>query len=292
MGNCLFINSLFRSGPLYHSLHDYVLSFKRPSRKNSQPITNVSFAIILINMEDSIIEIYLRLSTMKTSILLVEDNHKFARLLELSLQDADYEVKHESRGDRAVYRITREQPDLVILDIMLPGMNGDQICHTVRESYSGKILMLTAINDITKEVSSLNLGADDYLTKPVSEPLLLARIEALMRRPSLINDISQYEFGDLMILLNNQKVFLNNQEQSISSSDFSVLALLVKNHDRVLSRNTITFALYGREYDGVDRNIDLKISRLRKLLASAPKLPCQLKTIHGKGYVFATDKQD
>ena len=228
-------------------------------------------------------------ASMKGSLLLVEDNVKLARYLRESLSDAGYEVSWESRGDKAVYRIIREQPDLVVLDIMLPGMQGDQICHTVRAEYSGKILMLTAINDIHQEVSSLNLGADDYLTKPVSEPLLIARIEALMRRPALADKPSEYRFGDLKIDLNTHRLFLRQQELSVSTSDFEVLALLIKNQDRILSRNTICFALHGREYDGVDRGIDLKISRLRKLLASDPTIPCSVKTVHGKGYVFTAE---
>ncbi|ARG98298.1 response regulator [Legionella micdadei] len=223
------------------------------------------------------------------SILLVEDNLKLANYLKESLLDAGYEVSIEKRGDRAVYRILREQPEIVILDIMLPGMNGDQICHTIRDDYSGKILMLTAVNDIESEVSSLNLGADDYLTKPVAEEVLKARIEALLRRPNLVNNQNQFQFGNFSINLSNKSVRLFDEEISISTSDFEVLALLVKNHDKLLSRNSIMYALYGREYDGVERSIDLKISRLRKALNDDGKKPYRIKTIHKKGYVFVSD---
>lgn len=223
------------------------------------------------------------------SILLVEDNMKLANYLKESLEDAGYDVSMETRGDKAVYRIIREQPDLVVLDIMLPGMNGDQICHTIRDDYLGKILMLTAINDIESEVSSLNLGADDYLTKPVADELLKARIEALLRRPNLVNNQNQYQFGNFSINLGSKSVYLFDEEIAISTSDFEVLALLVKNHDQLLSRNSIMYALYGREYDGVDRNIDLKISRLRKALNDNGKKPYRIKTIHKKGYVFVSE---
>ncbi|VEB35984.1 two component system DNA-binding response regulator [Legionella sainthelensi] len=114
------------------------------------------------------------------SILLVEDNIKLANYLKESLQEAGYAVSIEKRGDRAVYRILREQPSVVILDIMLPGMNGDQICDTIRDDYLGKILMLTAINDIESEVSSLNLGADDYLTKPVADEVLKSKNRSIV----------------------------------------------------------------------------------------------------------------
>lgn len=223
------------------------------------------------------------------SILLVEDNLKLAGYLKENLEEAGYTVSLEKRGDKAVYRIIREQPDLTILDIMLPGMNGDQICHTIRQEYAGKILMLTAINDIENEVSSLNLGADDYLTKPVPETVLKARIEALLRRPNLSNNQNQFQFGNFSINFGTRRVHLFKEEVSISSSDFDLLALLVKNHDRMLDRNSIIYALSGHEYDGVDRSIDLKISRLRKALKDDGKKPWRIKTVHKKGYVFVSE---
>lgn len=220
------------------------------------------------------------------TILVVEDNVKLAVFVKESLQEEGYNVSIEHRGDKAVYRIIKEQPTLVILDIMLPGMNGDQICHTVRDEYWGKILMLTALNDIESEVSSLNLGADDYLTKPVAEEVLKARIEALLRRPNLVVNQNEYQFGNLFINLSAKSVFIANAEIPISSSDFELLSLLVKNHGRLLSRDTIMYSLYGREYDGVERTIDLKISRLRKALNDGISKPCRIKTIHKKGYIF------
>lgn len=186
-----------------------------------------------------------------------------------------------------VYRIIRENLDLVVLDILLPGMNGCQICHTVRHDYPGKILMLTALDDVQSEVELLNLGADDYLTKPVSEQKLLARIYALLRRPSLAFNDDVLTVGRLSLQLNKQAIQLNGHAISISASDFELLALLVKNKGRCLSRDSICFSLYGREYDGVDRGIDLKISRLRKALYDDDAK--KIKTIHGKGYVFIKD---
>jgi len=223
----------------------------------------------------------------KTFILLVEDNIKLAACLQEALEDEGYQVAIEKQGDKAVYRILRENPDIVILDIMLPGMNGDQICHTVRNDYPGKILMLTAIDDLQSEVDSLNLGADDYLNKPVSEDRLKARIKALLRRPSLAKLDDTYIFGQLTVKLNQQSIMLGNKAVTVAPSEFELLALLIKNQGRPLSRDTICFSLYGREYDGVDRGIDLKISRLRKSLNDEKAE--KIKTIHGKGYVFIAD---
>lgn len=220
----------------------------------------------------------------KTSILIVEDNKKLAACLQESLIDEGYHVVLEYQGDKAAYRIIREQPDLVVLDIMLPGMDGRQICHTVRLDYRGKILMLTAIDDLQSEVDSLNLGADDYLSKPVSEQRLKARIKALLRRPNLSCQQQVHSFGNLTIRLNEQVVLVGEKVISLAPSEFDLFALLVKNNGVTLSRDSICYVLYGREYDGVDRGLDLKVSRLRKALGDDKSE--KIKTIRGKGYVF------
>lgn len=226
---------------------------------------------------------------MKTNILLVEDNIKLVRYLNKMLTDEGYHVSTESRGDRAAYRIIREQPDLVILDIMLPGMNGEQICGTVRDEYHGKILMLTALNTEQNEVNSLKLGADDYVTKPVKEEVLKARIVALLRRPTLIVESQKIQFDSLIIDLIKKSVTYSGKTIDLSPSEYELFALLAKNTDTVLSRDNIVYALRGREYDGIDRSIDLKISRLRKILGDNIDNPYRIKTIYGKGYLFLSD---
>jgi len=204
---------------------------------------------------------------MKKSILLVEDNQKLANFIKNSLIEAGYEVSTETKGDKAAHRIIKESPDLVVLDIMLPEMDGKQICQTVRNDYLGKILMLTALKDVDSEVASLNLGADDYLTKPVEEAVLLAHIAALFRRPKLVEKIDHIQFGALTIDLIKASVSLSGKPIDLSPSEFELLALLAKNADHCLNRDNIMYALRGREYDGVDRSIDLRISHLRKKLA-------------------------
>ncbi|KTD42246.1 response regulator [Legionella parisiensis] len=223
---------------------------------------------------------------MNINILLVEDNLKLVKYLKKMLAYEGYDVATESRGDSATYRIIREQPDLVILDIMLPGMNGEQICETVRDAYRGKILMLTALNTEQNEVTSLKLGADDYVTKPVKEEVLKARIAALLRRPNLITESKEIQFDNLVIDLIKKSVSYCGKSIDLSPSEYELLALLAKNADTVLSRDNIDYALRGREYDGVDRSIDLKISRLRKILGDDIDNPYRIKTIYGKGYLF------
>ena len=229
---------------------------------------------------------------MKRSILLVEDNQKLANFIKNSLIEAGYEVAIETRGDKAAHRIIKETPDLVILDIMLPEMDGKQICQTVRNNYSGNILMLTALKDVDSEVVSLNLGADDYLTKPVEEAVLLAHIAALFRRPKLTEKMSRLQFGALTIDLIQATVSLSGKDIELSPSEFELLLLLAKNADHCLNRDNITYALQGREYDGVDRSIDLRISYLRKKLGDNSQKPYKIKTIYGKGYVFISTVWD
>lgn len=223
---------------------------------------------------------------MKKTILLVEDNLKLARFIKNSLVEAGFDVDTETRGDKAAYRIVKEAPDLVVLDIMLPEMDGKQICQTVRNEYKGKILMLTALKDIDSEVDSLNLGADNYLTKPVVEAVLLAHIAALFRRPSLTEKIDHIQFGELDINLIQNQVFLSKKRVELSPSEFELLALLAKNADHCLNRDNIMYALRGREYDGVDRSIDLRVSHLRKKLGDNTQKPDKIKTMHGKGYML------
>lgn len=232
------------------------------------------------------------MQNMKKTILLVEDNQKLADFIKNSLTEAGYHVENETRGDKAAYRIIKETPDLVVLDIMLPEMDGKQICQTVRNEYTGKILMLTALKDIESEVNSLNLGADDYLTKPVAEAVLLAHIAALLRRPTLTEKIDHIQFGGLDIDLIQSNVSLFGKSVELSPSEFELLALLAKNADHVLNRDNIMYALRGREYDGVDRSIDLRISYLRKKLGDNTQKPSKIKTMHGKGYMLISTAWD
>ncbi|MCX7124219.1 MAG: response regulator [Gammaproteobacteria bacterium] len=229
---------------------------------------------------------------MRKSILLVEDNQKLANFIKNSLVQAGCEVEVEGRGDKAAYRIVKEAPDLVVLDIMLPEMDGKQICHTVRDEYRGKILMLTALNDIESEVSSLNLGADDYLAKPVAEAVLIAHIAALFRRPDLSEPVNQITLGALYIDLIKKIAYLNKKEIELKPTDFELLLLLAKNADYTLNRDNIMYALRGREYDGVDRSIDLRISHLRKKLRDDVQKPYKIKSVHGKGYIFISSAWD
>ncbi len=234
-------------------------------------------------------------------ILLVEDDDKLSALVGEYLESNSYTVIRESRGDTAVKKITDENPDLVILDVMLPGKDGVAVCREVRPSFAGPILMLTALNDETHEVVGLEVGADDYLTKPVSPRLLLTRIHALLRR-STLNPASpeaaqepsdknhRILTGALVIDAGNREVLLEGVPVDLTTSEFDLLYFLAQNPGEVLTRDRIYQDVRGIEYDGCDRSIDLRIMRLRRKLGDDAKNPRRIKSIHGAGYLFVENQ--
>ena len=233
----------------------------------------------------------------KHHILLIEDDARLSALIQEYLVSENMRVSIESRGDLACKRIIDEHPDLVILDLMLPGLDGLSICKAVRPHYHGPILMLTALAEDIDQVVGLELGADDYVTKPVLPRVLLARIRNLLRRVNANGNshaqlINKLEFGKLCINKNNFRVHLNQAIIDLSSSEFALLWYLASHAGEIVSREKILDALRGIDYDGQDRSVDVGISRLRKKLGDNAAQPFRLKTIRAKGYLFITDAWD
>ncbi len=226
---------------------------------------------------------------MKKNILLVEDDKKLGELIKNFLEKQGFNVNIERRGDKAVYRIVNESPELIILDIMLPGLDGLQICKTVRASFPGFILMLTARENPDDHVMGLEYGADDYLNKPIEPKVLLARIQKLLKRDVRNTTTQQLTFGFLNIDLQTHVVKLAEKTIELKPKEFELLALLAKNAGHILNRNNITRSLRGIDHDGFDRSIDLRISYLRKKLNDNIEKPYRIITVHGKGYLFVPD---
>ncbi|NQY34525.1 MAG: response regulator [Alteromonadaceae bacterium] len=233
-------------------------------------------------------------------ILLVEDDIALAEWIADYLSARDFQVTTTGRGDDAVQLITQLNPDLVLLDGMLPGMDGLDVCKTVRPEFENPIIMLTARDEEIDEVLGLEMGADDYITKPVRARALLARIRLLLRRQEkmtnrLNDDIQPSEpsdriqFNGLIINLQARSVALDDELINLSSNEFDVLWFLAQNAGQLVSREQLVSHLRGFDYDGFDRSIDLRISRLRKKLKDSPSEPFRIKTIWGKGYLFAKD---
>ncbi len=224
-------------------------------------------------------------------ILIVEDDERLATLTREYLENNGLQVSVEGDGGKAVERILSERPDLVVLDLMLPGEDGVSICRRVRSQYYGQILMLTARTDDLDEVLGLEMGADDYVAKPVRPRVLLARIRALLRRgPTQVEEEPEVKnslrFGALVVDNSMREAWLDDKSVDLTSAEFDLLWLLCSNAGRVLSREEIFAQLRGIEYDGQDRSIDVRVSRIRPKIGDDPMHPRLIKTVRSKGYLF------
>lgn len=235
-------------------------------------------------------------------ILLVEDDTRLSALIQEYLQQHTMSVSIEHRGDIACKRIVSENPDLVVLDLMLPGLDGLEICKAVRPSYCGPILMLTARDEDIDQVVGLEIGADDYVTKPVQPRVLLARIRALLRRfpqhppnntsPGNASNYSGKQdiiFGQFRISTTVREAWLDNVALELTTNEFELLWLLASRAGEILTRDMILDRLRGIGYDGQDRSVDIRISRLRKKLGDDTTRPFRIKTIRGQGYLFVKE---
>lgn len=221
----------------------------------------------------------------------MEDEPILGGMVSDYLQENGFEVSLESRGDTAVDRILGSLPDAVILDINLPGCDGFEVCRRVRDQYSGPIVMLTARASEVDEVLGFECGADDYLSKPVRPKALLARLRVHLRKhPFSENESSgPIRIGALLVDPARRIVRLREHEIEISSAEFDVLLLLAQSAGKPLSRADIFQAIHGIKFDGLDRSIDLRISRLRKKLGDDPLHPKLIKSIRGTGYLLALE---
>lgn len=222
-----------------------------------------------------------------SKILIIEDDVALATWMADYLRQHDYDVVIEHDGANAVDTIQLTSPDMIILDINLPNKNGFDICKQARAFYHSPILMVTANDEEFDEVLGLELGADDYLTKPVTPRVLLARIKSQLRRGQQAHCSSnKMVFDTLTIDLDNQSVLLSGKEVNLSSAEFELLWVLAKHAGHEIKRQDLVKEIRGFDYDGFDRSIDVRVSRLRKKLNDLENPPNKIKTIWGKGYLF------
>jgi len=225
-------------------------------------------------------------------ILLVEDDRQLSNLVTDFLTSEGFHVKQEFRGDTVAKRVETFSPDLIVLDIMLPGKDGFAVCRDIRPNFSGPILMLTAKSTDFDQVLGLEIGADDYVIKPVEPRVLLARVNALLRRgelPQENKEKADITCGQLYINRGSRQVKLHNENIELTSQEFDLLWLLASRSGEVQNRDYIYKAVVGRDYDGMDRSVDVRISRLRKKLQDSNETPFRIKTIWGQGYLFVPD---
>lgn len=229
-------------------------------------------------------------SSVQPAVLLVEDDLRLAELVRSYLQANGFDVAVEHRGDRVVERLQQEGADLIILDLGLPGQDGFSLCRELRASYSIPILILTARNSDIDHVVGLELGADDYVIKPVEPRVLVARIHALLRRskPAGAAEHKTLRFGALSINTAARAVLLDQQSIALSSNEFDLLLFLASHAGEIQSRETLYQQLYRREYNGLDRTLDVRISHLRRKLGDTGEQE-KIKTVWGHGYLFVPD---
>ncbi|MCO7188592.1 response regulator [Pseudoalteromonas sp. XMcav2-N] len=223
-------------------------------------------------------------------MLIIEDDEKLRRLLSEYFINQGFDVTTLEDGSHAVSTMCDTQPDIVLLDLMLPVTDGLTICRQSRNQFRGKILILTASNDDFDHVAGLEIGADDYVMKPIKPRVLLARVRSLLRRPSheMEADPEIMQLGLLRLENKYKRCELDGEVIQLTDSEFDLLWILASHPDQVMSRDELTRALRGIEYDGIDRTVDNKIVRLRKLLNDSQEASKRILTIRGKGYLFAS----
>jgi len=231
------------------------------------------------------------LTPSETSVLLVEDDVRLSELVSRYLETSGMRVTAVARGDGVLDLVRQNPPDVIILDLGLPGEDGFAVCRQLRPAYRNPILILTARDNDIDHVLGLELGADDYVIKPVEPRVLLARINALLRRSRAgVETASRtLRFGRLAINLTAHSVVLNGQPIDLSRNEFELLAHLAAHAGEIQSRDALFRSLYSREYDGVERILDIRVSRLRRKLGEDAEHSERIKTIWGAGYLFVPD---
>lgn len=226
------------------------------------------------------------------TVLLVEDDLALAAWISDFLQSRGFRVIHFSRGDQAAAQWLHAGADLILLDLMLPGMNGLELCKLIRQQSDIPVLMLTAQGEELDEVLALENGANDYLVKPVRPRALLARLNSILRLQQKLQphqQLAQLQFGQLSLDLSSHRVRLSNSEIQLSATEFKLLWFLASHAGTVLSRQQVFLEMTGRDYDGLDRRIDMLISVLRRKLGDSSSQPQRIKTVWGQGYLFVAD---
>jgi DNA-binding response OmpR family regulator len=226
-------------------------------------------------------------------VVYVEDDERLARLTTQYLASHGVDVIHVARGDLAVAEVLRSRPDVVVLDLMLPGVDGLEVCRSLRERVDVPIIMVTARVEEADRVMGLEGGADDYVSKPFSSRELLARIRAQTRRArgKAGPGARRIEVGELVVDATTVTATMRGQRLTLTTHEFALLRVLAERAGRVLGREQLLALLHGSADEAFDRSIDVHISRLRHKLGDDPKNPHMLKTIRGVGYMLAPNER-
>jgi len=224
-------------------------------------------------------------------VLIVDDDAKLVELVKIYLNRDGYRVITASDGIEALKQAREGHPDLIVLDVMLPGMDGFEICKTLRKESEVPIIMLTARTMEDDRLMGLDIGADDYVTKPFSPKELVARIRAVLRRipEELQRGPSEIKQGELLLNFLTREAFIGNNSIPLTPVEFKLLGVLAKEPGRVFSRGQLIEKILGYDFDGFDRTIDVHILNLRRKLEADPTRPKYIKTVYGAGYKYVAN---
>lgn len=233
---------------------------------------------------------------MLKKILIIEDEHSIATLLSYNLVQAGYETIIANDGKQGYETALSENPALILLDLMLPSMDGVEVCKSLRQQkVNTPIIMLTAKDDEFDKVLGLELGADDYMTKPFSPREVVARVKAVLRRAdqtsvALADSTAPLTFGNLKVFPEQFEVYLNDEQIEFTPKEFELLVYLMENKNRVLTRDQLLSAVWKYDFAGDTRIVDVHISHLREKIEENSRKPVFIKTIRGLGYKFEEPK--
>lgn len=228
---------------------------------------------------------------MNPLIHILDDDEKLTRLLSKYLTDFGFQVHCSHTPSQGLKAINKHPPDCIILDVMLPEIDGFEVCRQIRKTSPVPIIMLTARGELTDKVVGLEIGSDDYLAKPFEPRELVARINSLLRR---INNPapSSHSFGELSLNYDSRSAFIQGEDIQLSTNEFAILALLCSHPGKVFDRDSILQHLRGIDCDAFNRTVDIGVSRLRQKLGDDPKNPRFIKTVWGAGYIFISGNNE
>ena len=235
---------------------------------------------------------------MEKNVLLIEDDEDLCSLLELHLKDLGIHLDIANEGDKGLELALKKDYELVLLDVMLPGLDGFEICKTLREKKKRlPILMLTAKSEELDKVLGLELGADDYLTKPFSVRELMARVKSILRRVKAFEDGKPnnndeiYELGELKVNVAKRRVRLRDKKVELTAKEFELLKLFISNPGKAFTRENLLNIVWGYQFSGYEHTVNSHINRLRAKIEDDPSNPRYIKTVWGIGYKFVDEDE-
>jgi DNA-binding response OmpR family regulator len=219
-------------------------------------------------------------------VLLIDDDERLNALLTTYLHRFGFRVRAVTHPEHGIRALKSDPPDIVVLDVMLPDIDGFALCRKIRKFSRIPIVMLTARGDVTDRIVGLELGADDYLAKPFEPRELVARIQAVLRRGENSESEERVRIGALDVNWATRSAHIDGRDLALTTAEFEILGLLVRNRSHVLSRDRIINETRGIDWEAYDRSIDVLISRVRQKLGDDPKRPAFIRTVRGSGYLF------